>query len=700
MRTRRPLPSPRLLACSSSRPTACASPRPTACASPRLAALLALVAACSGDSGSSDTAASASGTGLTTTTTTTTDTTAAATESGTTTTTTGGESESATESTTTTTTTTSTTDETSGTSTTGDMSCVDTPPPGFDGPMDAACKAEPEIGMFNPVVEWKKSAWAVNPSSSNVMMMPIVASLNDDDQSGSIDDGDIPDLLLITADSGQDGPGTVRAMSGDGSVEHWNLPGQLCATSGLAAGDIDGDGIVEIVGITDTFYIRAFEHDGAVKWTTAASYQGDMSFCYSAPAIADMEGDGKPEIIVGRVILNNDGTLKGKGAYGTGAASFSSASFAADIDGDGVQEVVVGNALYKPDGSTIWYNNLSDGYPAVADFDADGKPEIVVAGLGAVRLQNAGGGTIWSVPNPSQAGGPPTIADFDGDGEPEIGVAGKTAYTVFDGDGSVLWTQPTTDFSSAATGSSVYDFEGDGVADVVYADEVNLYVYSGKDGTIKLNYAEHNNATIIEYPLVVDVDNDGQVEIIVVHWAYMGNETGVTVLGDMNKSWRPGRKIWNQHAYNITNVTDAGGIPAKPEANWLKYNNFRSGDLSPNDGAAAPDLKVKASVCEFSCSDSQLLMWVQLGNEGASPLTAGATIEVRGKQGMNEVLITSLPYVEILDPGTYTEGIAFNVDNPADYDALLVRAIAGEAECNEGADDDVVIEPPYCGIPG
>ena len=62
------------------------------------------------------------------------------------------------------------------------------------------------------------------------------------------------------------------------------------------------------------------------------------------------------------------------------------------------------------------------------------------------------------------------------------------------------------DFHEAAGG-----VEGDGIADVVYADEINLYVYSGTDGAVKLLYAAHDSGTIIEYPIVADVDNDGDV---------------------------------------------------------------------------------------------------------------------------------------------------------------------------------------------
>src|SRR5690606_3574369 len=83
----------------------------------------------------------------------------------------------------------------------------------------------------------------------------------------------------------------------------------------------------------------------------------------------------------------------------------------------------------------------------------------------------------------SNRGGPPTIADFDKDGRPEIGVAGGYFYTVFDinrpgeaiehpadepapepGQIFVRWKQATQDKSSNATGSSVFDFQGDGAS--------------------------------------------------------------------------------------------------------------------------------------------------------------------------------------------------------------------------------------------
>jgi len=591
----------------------------------------------------------------------------------------------------TTTTTSAATGSSSGT-TSDPKACVDTPPAGFMGPSDPTCEVEPMVGMFNPVVEWTKSAWTVNPGSISSYTPPIVASLSDDNGDGVIDTDDTPDILYVTLDNGQYAPGTLRVMSGDGLKEILSVAGSpLCGSSSLAVGDLDGDKKVEIVGITADLRVIAFEHDGAQKWMTDP-FPLDMSFCYTAPAIGDMDGDGSPEVVAGRVILRADGTLRGKGAHGTGAGLFSSTAFPLDVTGDGVQEVVAANALYTAEGADLWFNGLADGYPAVADFDKDGVPEIVVAATGTVRLMDNAGGVVWNINNPAQGGGPPTIADFDGDGLPEIGVAGLTAYTVFDTDGKVLWSNPTQDMSSAATGSSVYDFEGDGVAEVVYADEINLYIWSGTDGSLRLLYEPHSSGTIIEYPIIADVDGDGQVEIAVV------DAIGLTVLGDADKSWRPGRKVWNQHAYNITNVADDGAIPTMPQPNWAQYNNFRSGDLSPPDGSATPDLTLEVSPCQASCTSDYLKLWVQLGNEGASPLTAGAVIEVYGVMGGVEMLAVSQPYADVIDPGQYAEGVAVELD-PSAFEKLIIRAKANEAECKED-NNEQVLEPPFCQIPG
>ena len=93
----------------------------------------------------------------------------------------------------------------------------------------------------------------------------------------------------------------------------------------------------------------------------------------------------------------------------------------------------------------------------------------------------------------------------------------------------VRWSQSTQDQSSNATGSSVFDFQGDGVAEVVYADECYMRVYSGLDGTVLVEI-ESASATIHEYPLVVDVDGDGRFERII------SSDDGVTLVDAAGES--------------------------------------------------------------------------------------------------------------------------------------------------------------------
>jgi hypothetical protein len=586
----------------------------------------------------------------------------------------------------------------SGTST-GDTdtgaACSDVPPPPPMGQVNMACASEPMVGVFDPVEEWTKQDWAVGPGYNNVMASPIVASFTDDNADGKIDDKDVPDIAFTTFIGGaHQVAGYLRVVSGADGAEILNigLEHNICASAGVAAGDIDGDGVVELLSMTTAAQVKAFEHDGTLKWTSPAVVASQ----YAMPAISDMDGDGKPEIVVGATVLNSDGTIRGSGAAGSGAGV---TSFAVDVDGDGVQEVVVGNALYRPDGSSIWANGLTDGFPAVADFELDGTPEIVVSGGGIVRMQSSvDGAQIWSVPLPGGGvGGPPTIADYDGDGKPEVGVAGGSAYVVFDGDGTVLWQQPTQDMSSSQTGSSVFDFEGDGIADVVYNDELRLWVYSGVEGSVKLNQAGHGSGTLWEYPLVVDVDGDGQSEIVVTNNNYaFGVKAGVTVIGDKAKSWVPGRKIWNQHAYHITNVNDDGTIPAVAAQSWKNANNFRSGDLLPPDGTAAPDLVVQlAEGCEVFCIADSLVLWVYVGNEGASPLALGATVEVYATKDGVETLVTSQAVPGPIAPGQFLDAIIFDI--PAtDVDLLRIAGKTMEEECEPG-NNEVMKMFPFCG---
>ena len=141
-------------------------------------------------------------------------------------------------------------------------------------------------------------------------------------------------------------------------------------------------------------------------------------------------------------------------------------------------------------------------------------------------------------------------------------MAGANRYTVFETNGTVKWSATIQDGSSNRTGSSVFDFEGDGRAEVVYRDETKLWVYRGTDGVVLFSTPLHS-CTTYENPIILDVDGDGNAEIVTPanDTCGFGPTTGIHVFGDSADRWVATRPIWNQHTYHITNINEDGTIP-------------------------------------------------------------------------------------------------------------------------------------------
>ena len=479
------------------------------------------------------------------------------------------------------------------------------------------CVNEPTVGSFTPIVEWQWNANPVYPGYDQIMSTPAIANLTDDDGDGVITEDDVPDICFTSfAGGAYTSAGTLTCISGNGSGTLWSSTGAggygIYSSGGVAMGDIDADGSPDVCVAATNASVLCLEHDGSFKMAG-----GTEPGYVACPAIADMDGDGLAEVVVGRQVFSHDGTTIVAGAGGTGSPY--QMSFPVDMDGDGILEVVAGNTIYKLDGTTLWVSGSPDEIPAVGDFNADGRPEVVTSGGGYVRLIKNSGALSWEVPvYGGGSGGAPTVADFDGDGQPEVGVAGASYYAVYDTDGTVLWANPVSDYSSNVTGSSVFDFEGDGNAEVVYADEHTLWVFDGKTGAIEVAESGHASGTLFEYPLIADVDHDGSTEIIVAsnNYAYAG-WNGITVIGDAGNTWAPARPIWNQFAYHITNVNNDGSIPAHQVENWRTWNNFRAGgtELGPSSWLAelAPG---PPSLCLAECADDSITFYAAVENAG------------------------------------------------------------------------------------
>ena len=329
-----------------------------------------------------------------------------------------------------------------------------------------------------------------------VLGPPVVGQLTDDNSDGFIDNNDTPDLVFVSNNYSSH---TLNAINGEDGSEIWHLVNSGTRCGSTALGDIDNDGIVEIVvSNSNRTKLLAFEHDGNLKWSTNTTPYLDCP--RDGITLADLDHDGSPEIIHGKRVYNSNGTLRWEGTYDHGGeVHYGILSIAADIDLDGRMEVVAGRTVYDINGKVVWRRSdiYSGAFNAIGNFDEDDFAEIVLVTNGRVYLLEHTGETKWGpiyLPGGGH-GGPPTVADFDGDGEVEIGIAGARNYVVLETNGTIKWTSSTVDLSSNRTGSSLFDFEGDGRAEVLYADEKHFYIYDGTTGNVLVKIPNGGSAS-------------------------------------------------------------------------------------------------------------------------------------------------------------------------------------------------------------
>ncbi|MEZ4231608.1 MAG: CARDB domain-containing protein [Polyangiaceae bacterium] len=686
-------------------------------------------------------------------------------------------------------------------------------------------------------------------TSAQVVLTPLVANLDDDNADGKIDERDFPEIIFMTfPNSTYTTNGTLRAIHGGGVNKGkdyfancgnttWfegDAIGVACGsetmldpTSVPAVGDLDYDGVPEIVALTQNDGIRIFDNEGRTLSTSA-----NQSFGGANPGvtIANLDNEGFAELIIGRDVytLEHDGSgvlqvldhFEGGGDVGKNGQG--PVSCVANIAGDSFQEIVAGTTAYrfpkKPAGATkradctgsetdpdevawcggtlptLWDAPGSEGFCAIADvwgasgldteppspaFPLDGKPEVVLIRSGNVDVIDGetGNRIVSQSFNSGGSGGPPNIDDFDGDGFPEVGTAGSTAYVVTDfqkptaacpawnsttspstgeartppstscmqdsdcGDTAQFgcnittnqcvclhngWRRATKDSSSQVTGSSVFDFNGDGAAEVVYNDECFFRVYDGLAGTELAKFASESR-TRIEYPIVADADNDGNAEIIFGtsnesgfcnNADRMASEynNGIEMWGDANDLWVSARRIWNQHAYHVTNVTEGGSIPRFEPESWKPYNGrlYNTYRSNPRSFGVAPNLVVQAIQITSpgaTCGqlNDEIEITVQISNIGDLRVGPGVTVAFYGdwgggttpalSDGSGQPLTATI--TSSLEPGdviflTVSYNAANDTPGVLPNDVLVrVDDLDVERECHE--DDNELTQPVNAG---
>ncbi|HET6348148.1 MAG TPA: C25 family cysteine peptidase [Candidatus Krumholzibacteria bacterium] len=346
------------------------------------------------------------------------------------------------------------------------------------------------------------------------------------------------DIVAASRDTKQ-----VYIFRYDGTVlPGWPRPVENNIRAGVAVGDINNDNLFEVVAIDELGVLYVWKSDGTEyrDGDSNPATQGvfarltGCSLQYSVPALADIDGDGKDEIIVG---------------------TQGNQLFAFNDDGTNVP------------GFPVALSDDIAGSPAVGDVDGNGSLEIVVnIKDGHVRCIKNNGTDLWSrttIGNTYFFAPSPAIGDVTGDGKLETFVPTYNGKLYgLTSTGADLPGFPTTYSATTYTESSpvIADIDGDGLRDVLIGSEEKKIWAWNRNGVVLAGFPLTTGDAMRSVPTVTDVDGDGKVDIVAAGW-----DKNVYVW-HFNSPWNPANAPWPRFHANLHNNGRVGYLQPTPVA--------------------------------------------------------------------------------------------------------------------------------------
>jgi hypothetical protein len=328
---------------------------------------------------------------------------------------------------------------------------------------------------------------------------------------GDFNNDGLPDLL-ITGDTNGSVSGVLCQVwqnLGNGSFSNINVSLPGVSSSAAAWGDFDNDGYLDILLTGQNTSGQALAQvwhnngDGTFSLLTTAVLPAVYN---SAVALADFDRDGKLDILLTGTDSSNTNFVSqvwrndGDGTFSNWNVPLPGVNFGSvavgDFDRDGFPDILLTGKSSTGSVAQVWHNlgngtftNLNAGLPgfeyssvAVADFDADGWPDLLLTGGSSIGVisdvwHNNRDGTFTELNTtlPGVYYSAVAIGDFDNDGLPDIllsgtpdGFAASAICQLWRNTGNGSFTNFPITLPGAWVGSVAFgDFNGDGRLDFI-----------------------------------------------------------------------------------------------------------------------------------------------------------------------------------------------------------------------------------------
>ncbi len=330
----------------------------------------------------------------------------------------------------------------------------------------------------------------------------------------------------------------------------------------IAVADFDGDGRMDVAATHDpsgppsgvaVLLNTTVPGSSLVAFTPAQDFPAGVSSWDLAAA--DLNGDGRPDLVVGDLNADQAWVLLNTTTPGAASASFTASQamptgaeprgiVAADIDGDGRRDLVVADS--QDDAVAVLRNTTLPGsmtasFAAPDTFTVPARPEHLV------------------------------VADLNGDGRLDIGVTDTISFAstlLFNTTppGSAHYDFGTSSIIPVAgfpAGIATSDINGDGIADILVCDEIDGTMLTLLGGSVSDRaipaFGERHDFEAGPQPMhvaVADFNGDGMADLVVNN--VLDSSVSVLLNATPPSATEP--------AFSPRQVLATGGQPVQPVA--------------------------------------------------------------------------------------------------------------------------------------